>query len=867
MRTEFPNQTLRFLLLCIVIVFSPPGSASSLVQVQVNGMYLYFEEREEDLAARLADELPDMASYLTDRGLPISPSVHIILDDWRDAPEVNVDVTPHKEIRIPLRAPGVLEDGYTDVDPWAYFMFKGLCLQGIYGIRSGIPGVLYKGFGEIISPNRVFPPWVEDGICSLMYSLYRGKDIQDPFETSIFEAAPVPNLDIISHHPQIWPGYNAYRIYGRPFLKWLYRQYGWDKILEFLQAHGGGVVPWEIDLKAIDVFGKSGAALWGEFQADHARDNDAPPGLLVSGYWSAPLVYWNNAGVFPGKLRIGRRGRYGYVDAAGTLWISEYTGTSHIYRYANNVESPMELYSLWDPGPGRVAVGRRGHNSWIVVFPDDGEGGLERVRKADMDAVEKIPAPSGVIQISGPVRNERGHIAVAANLRGNWDIWVYDGQWRRLTESPSIELDPWWEGETLVWASNKTGRFQIHQADNTPITSATHGALLPRDGKYLELTANGWRMLGYESAVPDLPGLQYLSEIGRVETAAPPAIAPQAYNPFKSLWPNYLQPDIFAGITDFQLGVATEGRDVTGDYKFDAGVRYSFDSDFLALQALFQRKTIGTRYARYPFGYETAIGQEVSEKRNDLALFWSPFKGERVEHADVLRATTGSDLVVDEIDLSLNWRLYSPLSGAGSTDDEVWVALAASKRFGALRTWGNVEVFTEGRQSAAGGLTFLFGDQVLTSLQLMAGKTWGEPTIGHTTFRLGGNLTEGYFTRRPTRLFPVRGFDSNLLEAPAAAAASAEVFWPLANLQAGYKSLPLFLHRLRLGTFVDAGYASIDGRSDDLLVGAGFELLTSLEWGWGSFSTFRIGVAWPLVQADDLDQEGPVIVFQLGRPL
>ncbi len=48
---------------------------------------------------------------------------------------------------------------------------------------------------------------------------------------------------------------------------------------------------------------------------------------------------------------------------------------------------------------------------------------------------------------------------------------------------------------------------------------------------------------------------------------------------------------------------------------------------------------------------------------------------------------------------------------------------------------------------------------------------------------------------------------------------------------------------------------------------AGFELLTSLELGWGNFSTFRIGVAWPLVQADDLGQEGPVIVFQLGRPL
>ena len=60
---------------------------------------------------------------------------------------------------------------------------------------------------------------------------------------------------------------------------------------------------------------------------------------------------------------------------------------------------------------------------------------------------------------------------------------------------------------------------------------------------------------------------------------------------------------------------------------------------------------------------------------------------------------------------------------------------------------------------------------------------------------------------------------------------------------------------------------AIDGRSDDFLVGAGFELLTTLEAGWGGFSTFRIGVAWPLVQPDDLDQKGPVIVFQLGRPL
>ena len=88
------------------------------------------------------------------------------------SPTFRSNVIPHLEIRIPLRAPGVLEEGYTQADPWTYFMFKGLCLQGIYGLRSGVPGVLYKGFGAIVSPNVVLPPWVDGGICNLLYALY-----------------------------------------------------------------------------------------------------------------------------------------------------------------------------------------------------------------------------------------------------------------------------------------------------------------------------------------------------------------------------------------------------------------------------------------------------------------------------------------------------------------------------------------------------------------------------------------------------------------------------------------------------------------------------------------------------------------------
>ena len=369
----------------------------ALEVIEKEGLYIYFYKEDTDLVARFTEPLPRMLAFLSARGLPVKAPVHVVLDELRDIPEVKVNMTPHKEVRIPIRAPGVLEDGYLEPDPWAYFMFKGLCLQGMFSLRSGIPAVLYKGFGEIISPNLVLPPWMDDGVCELLYSLYVGGKVRDPIEKIIFETTPVPDLDLISHHPEIWPGYYSFRIYGRPFIEWIYERYGWEKILEFLKVHGGGVIPWEIDLKAIDVFGKTGAGLWSEFQSEHETIGNGHPGLLVKGYWRKPFVYWNNAGVFPGQLNVRDRGRYGYVDDDGNLWISQYTTVSRIYRYAHGIESPMELYSLWDPGPGRVAVARSGHLSYIVVFPDDGAGGLDHVRKTDINAVEKIPAPEGVI--------------------------------------------------------------------------------------------------------------------------------------------------------------------------------------------------------------------------------------------------------------------------------------------------------------------------------------------------------------------------------------------------------------------------------------------------------------------------------------
>ena len=136
----------------------------SLVYTEFDGLFLYYQQNEDQVAARLLDQFPSMRDFLEKHGLALTCPLHVILDKKLDRPAPEVRMIPHREIRIPMRSPGVLEDGYLESDPWAYFFFKGLCLQGIYSERSGIQGAAYKIFGELISPNKVLPRWIQEGI-------------------------------------------------------------------------------------------------------------------------------------------------------------------------------------------------------------------------------------------------------------------------------------------------------------------------------------------------------------------------------------------------------------------------------------------------------------------------------------------------------------------------------------------------------------------------------------------------------------------------------------------------------------------------------------------------------------------------------
>jgi hypothetical protein len=840
---------MRSVFLALILLFCCTSPVYSLVYVQKNGLLFYYPAGEDVIAERLIKKYPAMLDFLKQRGLEFKFPLHVILDDALDRPAVRAHMIPHREIRIPLRAPGVLEDGYTDSDPWAYFFFKGLCLQGIYNIRSGIPARLHKVFGEVISPNIIIPEWTTDGIFHLLYTRFKNEKIVDPFQSAIHDAGLPPDIDKISNHPGVWPGYYGYRIYGRSFIEWINQHYGWNRLLDFFKVHGAGILPIEIDLKAKKSFGKSWSDLWQTYGDEISRAPKNGQGLLITGYWGNPMIYWNASGVYPGIKKFKFRGRYGYFDDDNSLWLSEYDaeGRANIIKYKKGVAIPLNLEHVWDPGPGGVAVTRSGHRPHLVLLSPPEEGDTESFR-GTAKKMRRIPAPPGTLQLSGPVQDERGRVAVAANIGGNWDIWLYDRMWHRITDSPSLEMDPWWEGDRLIFSSNITGTFQIHDTQMQPLTDCKNGAVLPRQGKYLCLAHNGWQVKSYPLEHRPEMIYRHSPETTQPDDQSVVTLDPRAYSPIKSLRPNYLVPDIFADATDFQLGIATRSRDVTGDSTTDGGLRYSFGSDYLSVRLGFKMKDFGARYTRYPLNYTTGLDTAVEESRNEFKAFWIPFS-------------------IDSLELSVNYRTFEPLEEKGSEENESWGALHLEGTYGDFKGWGNLEIFSQDSQSIFGGFQFLFGEQIYTSLHLQAGKTWGDIVPGHTTYRIGGNVVEGYFTRRPTRLFPLRGFDSNILEAGQAVTSGVEVFWPLFNLQKGYKTLPLFLHRLRLGTFIDAGAASDRLTWDETLVGVGVELITTMEIAWGNLSAFRMGIAWPARQPDSLDEEGPIFLIQLGRPL
>ena len=66
-------KKIRFVLGAVFIFLVLAKSAWAVVYAEIEGSYLYFPKSEEQIGSRLAEQLPDMLSFLSIRGLSIKP--------------------------------------------------------------------------------------------------------------------------------------------------------------------------------------------------------------------------------------------------------------------------------------------------------------------------------------------------------------------------------------------------------------------------------------------------------------------------------------------------------------------------------------------------------------------------------------------------------------------------------------------------------------------------------------------------------------------------------------------------------------------------------------------------------------------------
>jgi hypothetical protein len=119
--------------------------------------------------------------------------------------------------------------------------------------------------------------------------------------------------------------------------------------------------------------------------------------------------------------------------------------------------------------------------------------------------------------------------------------------------------------------------------------------------------------------------------------------------------------------------------------------------------------------------------------------------------------------------------------------------------------------------------------------------------------------------------FPLRGYENGVRRGRYAASASAEYRFPLGLVNRGLGLFPLFFDRVSGALFADAGNAwgSVSGGNPrrETLASAGAELLTEWVTFYDIPVALRLGIAFPLVEADPARPVGrqPELYLRFGR--
>jgi hypothetical protein len=152
----------------------------------------------------------------------------------------------------------------------------------------------------------------------------------------------------------------------------------------------------------------------------------------------------------------------------------------------------------------------------------------------------------------------------------------------------------------------------------------------------------------------------------------------------------------------------------------------------------------------------------------------------------------------------------------------------------------------------------------VVALRAAAAASWGDEPVRRTFTAAGHGPQPGGFSFGGDAIGLLRGFDERDVLGTRAAVLNADYRLPLARIERGAGTLPLFLRTIHGAAFVDAGHAwSRTFRTRDVRMSAGAELSVDAVVGYALPLTFTAGAAW---RVDGLrDERGFGAFVRVGR--
>ena len=712
-------------------------------------------------------------------------------------------------------------------------------------------------------------------------------------------------IDRVSGGLSDWPGGNGPYAFGAYFHQFLADRYGAERLTRLADATAGRV-PFFGDAAFKKVFGRSTKELWGDFR--DARERAAAPvsqteaaaaRLTTHGFSvDAPrraedgTIYYAVADPdgFPALMRLPRGGtpsRVAWRVAGGRTSVR---GDWIVFDQVERVRSVAlfsDLYAVRTAGGGVTRLTRQARAADPDLSPDGRRivctvqaTGRRALALLDF-STSAVKTPTVIVDepdadFTGPRWSPDGKTIVAQRRRATgYEIVLVDAEThavrslvvRRATRLVTPSWTP--DGTTILFAADPADEtFNVFAADVTSgqvsrVTDTAGGAQFPELGADGVLTyvgytpdgydlfsvtspRDGWTAVPFTDAAPAATAAEGAPEIGGVL---------RAYNPFRTLLPTYWTPVLDSDAGETVIGAGTAMNDALGrhSYAVDAGwAGGRARPDWHAAYAYDRWRP--TLFAAYADDTDPIRGGLV-RSQEIFAGALLPFR--RLRWSETLLG--GFDAETDTVTCTGDCRIRDPKRelrslrggwlhdsrrayGYGISPEEGFAAEAAAET---SRTALGSDVDAGATILDVRGYQRVFGRHTVVAARAAAALSWGD-VLGRRVFSAAGSgPSYPVFDFGRDTVGMLRGFAPEDVVGTRVAVANVDVRFPLARIQRGIGSWPIFFHTLHAAGFFDAGNAwDTTFRSADIRTSTGGEL--SLDAVLAHYFRFTItgGAAW-----------------------